>query len=340
MNRNENDLDNRPKKNYITVNEFKLMKRYFDEKGIKYPYIDTNLKYIPASTLIHAWESILNKNESILLPCKIGLHTHISDYGVIGSILSNCYTLGESLSRAIRYELLMTDLILISTEVGERYCKIIINDNKQFSQKEILPILLKYISGFISICRYVLNSFDHDKIEISKIELKFVPTKEDQVAMCNLLNTNIEFNCSNNALIIPTSILSLKTNNPDPELLNYSIYLAKNRMNEIKNGRYSEQLSHLLSKTEKPRRLKISVACDYFEISSSKLRRRLALEGTSYNEIIDTYLKQESKRLAKYKLTATKISEELGYSNLSSFSKAFKRWNGHTFDKFIKESID
>ncbi len=64
-------------------------------------------------------------------------------------------------------------------------------------------------------------------------------------------------------------------------------------------------------------------------VSPRTLLRRLKEEGVTYKQLMD----EEQKRLAQYyldhtALTVEAIAEQIGYHDLSSFRRAFKRWFG------------
>lgn len=66
-----------------------------------------------------------------------------------------------------------------------------------------------------------------------------------------------------------------------------------------------------------------------FNTSERTLKRRLKQEGTSFRQLLNAVRQAKAERLiAAGRMTMTEIAAELGYSDLSSFSQAFKRWNG------------
>lgn len=63
--------------------------------------------------------------------------------------------------------------------------------------------------------------------------------------------------------------------------------------------------------------------------SERTLKRRLNQEGTSFRELAATARRTKADTLiAAGRLTMTEIAAELGFSDLSTFSQAYKRWTG------------
>lgn len=65
------------------------------------------------------------------------------------------------------------------------------------------------------------------------------------------------------------------------------------------------------------------------------LRRRLKAEGTSFSDIVNQQrLDMARQYLLRNEMTNDQIASRLGYSDASSFRKAFVAWSGHTPSRF------
>lgn len=66
-----------------------------------------------------------------------------------------------------------------------------------------------------------------------------------------------------------------------------------------------------------------------FHQSPRSLRRQLTLEGTGWRQLRDEVLERQARRLLRSgQFTVEQVAEQLGYTEPSSFSHAFKRWTG------------
>lgn len=73
-------------------------------------------------------------------------------------------------------------------------------------------------------------------------------------------------------------------------------------------------------------------------MSTSTLQRRLKEQHTTYQQIKSEERLLEAKELLiKSRYTLETISEQLGFSNASNFTKSFKAWMGITPKAFRKE---
>jgi AraC-like DNA-binding protein len=72
-------------------------------------------------------------------------------------------------------------------------------------------------------------------------------------------------------------------------------------------------------------------AAQALALSERSLRRRLADEGTSYTQVAEAVrLNVARELLGSRERPLKQIASELGFSELSAFHRAFKRWTGDT----------
>lgn len=74
-------------------------------------------------------------------------------------------------------------------------------------------------------------------------------------------------------------------------------------------------------------------------ISEGFLRERYYCEGVTYRGVKQLVLRQRAEALlasGRFKLVV-EVSEELGFSDVSSFRRSFKKWTGYTPSDFLKQ---
>jgi AraC-like DNA-binding protein len=75
-------------------------------------------------------------------------------------------------------------------------------------------------------------------------------------------------------------------------------------------------------------------------MSDRTLQRRLEAERTSFVEIQDTVREARARELLRDpRISLVDIAEQLGFSDLATFSRAFKRWTGQPPGMFRRKSI-
>ncbi|WP_380879982.1 helix-turn-helix domain-containing protein [Sphingomonas sp. DBB INV C78] len=65
---------------------------------------------------------------------------------------------------------------------------------------------------------------------------------------------------------------------------------------------------------------------DRLNMGEQSLRRRLAAEGTSFQQLRDIVLRQRAEILLKSGISVVRVTEQLGFSDERAFRRAFRRW--------------
>lgn len=73
----------------------------------------------------------------------------------------------------------------------------------------------------------------------------------------------------------------------------------------------------------------LSVLATRLNVSASTLKRRLQLEGTSFQELLDGVRREHAcELLRRPALTIEQVARQLGYSDAANFTRAFRKWTG------------
>ena len=77
--------------------------------------------------------------------------------------------------------------------------------------------------------------------------------------------------------------------------------------------------------------------CELFSLSSRTLQHRLNLEGTSFRKILsDVQASIALTLLSQQHLEVSSVSDLLGFSEVSAFSRAFKKWHGQPPSSYLQ----
>ncbi len=98
-------------------------------------------------------------------------------------------------------------------------------------------------------------------------------------------------------------------------------------------GRVLEYIDQACRSFEK---VSMPLAAKAFGMETSTLRRRLALEGSKFSEILQDYRRKESMRLLSHGHPVKDVSKMLGYSEPSSFQHAFRIWYSASPKRFLR----
>jgi AraC-like DNA-binding protein len=77
--------------------------------------------------------------------------------------------------------------------------------------------------------------------------------------------------------------------------------------------------------------INVAILAHRIGLSESALRRRLAAEGLSPSQLLEEALQRRAcAELVRADTSIKQVADALGYTQLRSFHRAFKRWTGQT----------
>jgi AraC-like DNA-binding protein len=103
---------------------------------------------------------------------------------------------------------------------------------------------------------------------------------------------------------------------------------AEKYLKSLNNGdNIAAQLKNMLADLMASGEANADAACRALKLSRRTLQRRLKAERTSFQKVLQEVRRELSIRyLSDSRLKALEVAMLLGYSNISSFTTAFKSW--------------
>ena len=164
-----------------------------------------------------------------------------------------------------------------------------------------------------------------------------VKNSEPQDFPWSLINDfELSFAMPHDEIVIPKEIINLPLPKIDPEFSQAAIDQLNTFMEEAFPGNIIEEVKKVL-KESSDSDISIQEVATLLNHSVSTLQRRLKEYSTTFREV----KQQHTEHMAKHFLLDTKISIErissrLGFSDVSAFSKSFRRSTGQTPAAFRK----
>lgn len=149
------------------------------------------------------------------------------------------------------------------------------------------------------------------------------------------LPTKFVFNQSVNRLVFPKQYLEFGLVMADPMIARLAREQCKRDINQLSIKLGEKNQTSLLVKEllfdEVQGFFKLSEVAEKLNISERTLQRQLSAENTTFLKLQDEVRKKQAKLLLNSKkMSIEKIAIQLGYSETSQFTRAFKRWMNMT----------
>ncbi|MDA7815521.1 AraC family transcriptional regulator [Porticoccaceae bacterium] len=259
-------------------------------------------------------------------PC-IGLHLGEKMPVYKGQILEYLFlsspTFGDGLRRVLSYQRLISDALHGQLSEQPSPCLTSYFTDHQYATSHLAEaMVLGLIRCFQSVTD---NAFKADKVVFNHAPNTDIGEYE------RIFQCQVEFNAPSFQLFFPASLLNHRSLHAQPELLNLHLQAADQHIAMLQQqdliGNVRNQLAGLLESGD----TSLENVATRLDISARHLRHQLNVAGTSFQRLLNSYRHSLAKRLLSQ--TDEAISEIVyltGFSEPSTFYRAFKRWEGLT----------
>ncbi len=283
---------------------------------------DPNARY-SYSKMVRLWDLAIGKTKDPCLGLKVAQFWHPTTVHALGYswLASSC--LKDAFMRASRYgRILNTSVRLRLTETSSSYYFII--DDSRLSPPLRDETMDATLAIFMIMCRV---SYGSDVAPRRVLMRRTSPQCSNEFV--RFFRAPITFAASTNGFVF------------DRELLNTRLPTANERLALANDKIVMEYLTDL-DQTDIAMRVKNTIIdklssgefgeetiADAFSTSLRSLQRKLHDAGTSYKQLLDETRRELAEQyIQNSQLKVNEITFLLGFSEPSSFSRAFKRWKG------------
>ena len=293
--------------------------------GVALNQVDTNTR-----THLNAQYAFWIAAEEVSKDPDIGLHLgeHLPLYRgqVIEHLFISSATFGEGLKRALAYQRLISDALQARLVVDENGCYLTNGEqsfsdnivNRHFSECALSGILrfFKFITEGAFKPIFIDFDFNQGAAEDEYIRVYGCPVSLGQ---------------KETRLYFDADILDYPLWQAEPELLQLHEQLAIEKLQELARYDLVGEVRRAIGSTLESGETTLETVAAQLHITPRRLRTQLSEANTSFQQILSDY----RCRLAKKLLANTNESVErivylTGFSEPSTFYRAFKRWTNET----------
>ncbi|NPU92685.1 MAG: AraC family transcriptional regulator [Gammaproteobacteria bacterium] len=300
------------------VDAFEVLRRI----GLKHEQLAEKDLRTPHSAQTLFWSVI----EDITGDTDIGLHLGenipVFKGQVIEYLFLSSATFGEGLKRALNYQRLLSDAVNATLD----------QDAKGYFVGNItFTGGLRHLSECVVIG--VLRFFDYvTEGRFKPLEIHFEhaagkhPDEYARVYKCPVL-----FSQPGNRIYFAPEIMNLPSGHAEPELLRLHEQLASEHVAKLEKQDFIAKVNRLIGELLESGNANLETVADRLGIKPRSLRTKLTEVDTNFNQLLADYRCNLAKKLlARTDESIDEIVYLTGFSEPSTFYRAFKRWVGST----------
>jgi len=295
--------------------------------GVDEAYLKSSQLRTPHEAQRLFWDYLQEQTGDKNIGLHLGQCLPVFKGQVLEYLFLSSSTFGDGLCRALNYQRLISDASDSKLVVSE--------------EDEICFIRVNSASSEIMCLRHFNECFAQGLIAFFKsvTDNKFLPTliwfmhekPENWKEVEQVLGSTVLFGQSENRLFFDRSVLSLESPHAESELLQLHEKLAGEQVARLEKEDIVLQVNKIIAELLESGDVTLDEIAFRLNIKSRSLRSRLAEVNINFNQILANYrYKLARKLLAKTDESINEIVYLTGFSEPSTFYRAFKRWSGQT----------
>lgn len=261
----------------------------------------------------------------------LGLQMKVSCHGVIGQAAMVARTLGEALEIARAYfSMPSSDLQLSIAREGESVRLSLGERDERYQLGEVGAQFL--LTGFAAMGETLTGR----KLKGRGVT-KF-PRPPYMERFEHLVAGALEFDGTFNGFIFDAAILDYPLVMSDPVAARIAREQCKEELGRLGGGRSLARQVRDLVFDEELGFASIEDVAEKLNVTPRTLQRRLQVEGVVFRELVEAIRRQHAERLLLLNQKSIgQVSDLLGYSDVTNFSRAFRRWAGCSPRDYLKK---
>ena len=283
-------------------------------------------KQLPnANQMNKLWEEAIDITQEQSLGLELGEHYNFMALGLVGQVIQNAETIENALEQTMEFSNVLTDLLTIELEKEDQFFRLKFIPNPEcFLQYKTATIQTILTSMMFTLKEYQLLTFQKIKPRRADFAMKINHHFDYQrMFKCEIVDDSAQF-----VLEFDNQYLDKKIVGADYKSLHLFIERATQLLNTKEYYSMKRTLRKLLFLQFNNGFISIEDAARLLHLSSRTLQRKLSEEQTSFNAVLDEIKKDLAIYYLKRNVKVKEITTILGYKNVSSFSRSFKKWAG------------
>lgn len=291
--------------------------------------LEKDQKFIDSRKLSFIFKYIIETTGDKTLALKIGSSTPYQSLGLLGYMLVNSNSVEEMIERFNKYQTLIGGYLKFHFLDDSKYFKISIYIN----ENPLIPVSSFHAEVHLSAILSIINQISGKKIYPSFCNFTF--KKPDSLAEYKaLFGENLFFEKESNSIYFLKQKLQTPIENSDPKILTFFQNEVEKILQTKQDSSYFFRVQSCIFKNIGFNEAKIDHIAKDLGLTVRTLQNYLKVEKRTFREALESVRKEVAVHFLKNtQLEYGTISSILGYSEPSSFFRAYKSW----FHKTPKE---
>lgn len=286
---------------------------------------------IDSSKLSDMFIYAMKKSNNFTLSLSIGKSVSYHSLGLLGYLLINADNLTTLIQKFSFYQKLVSGFLKFHFEENDNYFKlaIYINENPH------IPVPSFHAEVHLSAIVTILSQIADEKI-VPEFVYFSNEYKGDLEKYEEIFGKRVYFQKDENAIFFKKDKLKTKVKNSNPGMLHFFEAQANKVLENQDSSTYYSRVKKEILKNITQKDISIDLIAKNLNISARTLQYKLKDENTTFREaLLDVRMNLANHYINSKKIDLNSVALLLGYSEPSSFFRAYKKYFGTTPSKKV-----
>lgn len=283
---------------------------------------ESNLSRMPSAAQQAFWAAAEEVSGDPHIGLHLGEHMPLYRGQVLEYLLTSSPTFGEGLLRVMNFHRLLSDSLTGELVVEGDQCYLATLTDRRASRHftECLA------AGMIKFFKFVTDGHFR-ALAIHTEHSEGAPPSEYR----RIYGCDVTLGCSEYRMYFNRDVLDYRIWQAEPRLLRLHEQIAQEQLAELQRFDLVSEVERAIGETLESGETSLESVARRLNIPPRRLRSQLAEANTSFNQILADYRSRLARRLlARTNEPIEQIVYLTGFSEPSTFYRAFKRWTNET----------
>ncbi|MDH0703253.1 AraC family transcriptional regulator [Pseudomonas toyotomiensis] len=295
------------------------------EAGLDPAVLDDPNARCPLSVTTRLWQLAVAASGDPALGLKTSQFVSPTTFHALGYALIASSSLREMFERIVRYHRVVSDALQLELrELEDVYeFRFRVPPGSPAPAPEALDA---FAAIYVRSCRNRLNrEFSPLLVQLQR------PQPTDPAPWQAVFRAPLQFDAEESLLRFPRAAFEQRLDDGNPELAEHNETVLRRNLEQLQAASCSERVRTCLEAQLPDGEPSAERIAQALHLSLRSLQRHLAEEGTSYEALLgETRHVLALRHMRDPRCSISEIAYLLGFSDSSSFGRAFKRWTGQT----------
>ncbi len=297
----------------------------FRRCGITEEYLAQEQLRTPHEAQVFFWEVLEDVSQDPDIGLHLGEYLPVFKGQVLEYLFLSSPTFGDGIRRGIAYQRLLSDAADMRLEIeGDMVC-VTLNVATP-AVRQIRHFSECFTLGLLKFLRFVTEgAFQPHRIDFEHR----APSSSQEHE--RLFGAEVRFEQPSMRMWFDAGLLSLPSAHAEPELLRLHEQLASQQIARLELQDVVSQVRRVIAELLESGEVSLEVVAQRLNIKPRTLRTRLSEANTNFNQVLAEFRCNLAKKLlAQTDESIDEIVYLTGFSEPSTFYRAFRRWVGMT----------